>query len=67
MNNRELQEELQKINQAIAAQEALRGTLPDEQLEAGLSPLRRRQAELSAQLSGISDTGLRQILFVLPI
>jgi hypothetical protein len=47
----QIQTELDKINQAISAQEALRGTLPDEQLAAMLAPLRQKQAELTAQLA----------------
>lgn len=44
--------ELAKIEQAIAAQEALRGVLSDVQLEAVLISLRQKQSELQARLSG---------------
>jgi len=44
--------ELAKIEQAIAAQEGLRGVLPDEQLEATLGVLREKQASMRAQLIG---------------
>jgi len=51
MNQSKTTAELHKINQAIAAQEALRGTLPDAQVDAALTPLRQKQAELTAQLA----------------
>jgi hypothetical protein len=47
-----LEAELAKIEQAIAAQEGLRGILPDEQLEATLAALREKQAAMRAQLAG---------------
>jgi formylglycine-generating enzyme required for sulfatase activity len=50
-----LEAELAKIRQAIAAQEALQGTLPAEQLEAMLAPLRHKEADLQAQLSGVGS------------
>jgi hypothetical protein len=50
MDKKDIQAELDKINQAIAAQEALHGVLPDAQIEIILSPLRRKKAELTAQL-----------------
>ena len=48
----ELESELAKIEQAIAAQEALRDILPDEQIETTLEALRERQASLRAFLWG---------------
>lgn len=44
--------EMAKIEQAFAAQEALRGILPDEQIEATLTALREKRSALQAQLSG---------------
>lgn len=46
-------DELTKIQQAIAAQEALRGILPDEQIDATLAAL--RQAELVAKTGAPPD------------
>jgi formylglycine-generating enzyme required for sulfatase activity len=51
-NRARLEEELAKIEEAIAAQEALRGILPQEQLEAALAALRERQATMQARLTG---------------
>lgn len=45
------QTELQKIDTAFTAQEALRGILPDEQLEATLASLRARREVLLAQIN----------------
>jgi hypothetical protein len=56
MNSQERQRELVKIEKAIAAQEDLRGTLPDEQIEATLTPLRQKKAELTASLSEVPGT-----------
>jgi hypothetical protein len=47
-----LEAELARIEQAIAAQEGLRGILPDDQLEATLAALREKQASMQAQLTG---------------
>ena len=47
-----LEAELAKIRQAIAAQKALRGLLPDEQLETTLASLRQKATSLQAELSG---------------
>ena len=44
--------ELFKVEQALDAQEAFRGVLPDEQLERMLAPVRDRQFSLRAQLWG---------------
>jgi hypothetical protein len=44
--------ELSKVEQAIDAQEALRGVLSDDQLEATLSPFKEKQSSLRAQLWG---------------
>ncbi|MCP4543638.1 MAG: SUMF1/EgtB/PvdO family nonheme iron enzyme [Chloroflexi bacterium] len=53
MNEQEqLQAELEKLEQAIAAQEALRGILDDEQIKTMLSQLREKQSVLLAALSG---------------
>lgn len=57
MNQAQIQIELDKVNQAIAAQEALRGTLSEVQVEAALAPLRQKQAELTAQLKSPSPAG----------
>ncbi|HID54716.1 MAG TPA: hypothetical protein EYP41_22105 [Anaerolineae bacterium] len=57
MNQSQIQTELDKVNQAIAAQEALRGTLPDVQVEAALAPLRQKRAELTAQLASAAVSG----------
>lgn len=51
MNQTEMQAELGKINRAIAAQEALRGILPDAQIEAVLAQLLPLRDQLAAQLS----------------
>lgn len=51
MSNQEIQQELAKIEKAIAAQEDLRGTLAEAQIEAALAPLRQKKAELMAGLS----------------
>ena len=51
MSNQEIQQELAKIARAIAAQEDLRGTLPEAQIEAILAQLRQKKAELTARLS----------------
>jgi formylglycine-generating enzyme required for sulfatase activity len=53
------QTELRKIDTALAAQEALRGILPDEQLEATLAPLRERRNVLLTQINemNITSTG----------
>lgn len=45
------QTELQKIETALAAQEALRGILPDEQLEATLASLRAKRQMLLTQIN----------------
>jgi hypothetical protein len=47
-----LEAELARIEQALAAQEGLRGILPDDQLEATLAALREKQASMQAQLTG---------------
>jgi len=47
-----LEAELAKIEQAIAAQEGLRGILADEQLELTLAALREKQASMRVQLVG---------------
>ncbi len=51
MNNQLIQQELAKIESFIAAQEAMRGTLPDEQIESALTQLGQKKAALTAQLS----------------
>ena len=51
-NQNKLQEELAKIEQAIAAQEALRGVLTDEQIKVLTAPLRTQQTILRASLEG---------------
>lgn len=56
MNPIDIQAALAKINQAITAQEALRGTLSDAHVEAQLGPLRQKQAELQAQLAATDQT-----------
>lgn len=58
MNQTDIQAALGKIKQAIEAQEALRGTLPDESIEAQLVPLRQKQAELLAQLPESGQTAV---------
>ena len=45
------QTELQKIETALAAQEALRGILPNEQIEATLASLRAKREVLLAQIN----------------
>ena len=47
-----LREELARLQQAMAAQEALRGILPDEQVEAMLAPLREKAASLQVAIGG---------------
>ncbi len=46
------EEELAKIQQAIAAQEGLRGILPEEQIESALASLHEKKAHYQAQISG---------------
>jgi len=48
-NQNKLQEELARIEQAIVAQEALRGVLTDEQIVTTVTTLRARQATLRAR------------------
>ena len=48
------QDESKRLKQAIAAQEALRGILPDEQIEAAL---RQLQAELARDQAGVQGGG----------
>ena len=50
MGNQEIQQELAKIEKEIAALEVLRGTLPDERIEATLTHLRRKKAQLTGRL-----------------
>lgn len=45
-------EETRKLEAAIAAQESLRGILPDEQLEAALAALRGQMAKLQQASAG---------------
>jgi len=54
MSNQSIQEELAKIEAAIAAQENLRGTgtFSDAEIEAALTKLRQKKAELTAKLPG---------------
>lgn len=52
MEKSQIQSKLGKIEQAIAAQEALRGLLPDDQIDASLIQLRQKKAELQAQMAG---------------
>lgn len=47
-----LAEEWQKVQQGIAAQEGLRGILPDEQVAATLALLQEKEAGLLVQLTG---------------
>jgi formylglycine-generating enzyme required for sulfatase activity len=47
-------DQLKKLEQAISALEAARGTLPDEQIEATIAALREKQAVLSQGQSGIA-------------
>ncbi len=58
MNQTDIQAALDKIKQAIATQEALRGTMPDAEVETQLAPLRQKQAELQAQLPESSQTAV---------
>lgn len=51
MNQTQLEKQMEKIEQAIAAQEGLRGLLPDDQIAASLTQLRQKQAELQAQVA----------------
>ena len=56
-----IQAELAKLDQAIAAQEKLRGILPEDQVEATLTQLRQKRAEIAARLpasgSGAANLG----------
>ncbi len=45
-------DEIERLKQAIAAQEALRGILPDEQIEATLRQLRAELARYQAEVQG---------------
>jgi hypothetical protein len=47
-----LMEELAQVEHAIAIQETLRGTLPDEQLKAVLAVLQEKAARLRAAIAG---------------
>jgi hypothetical protein len=51
-----LKNEIARVEQALAAQEGLRGILPDTQVEATLVPLREKRAALQARLAGLSPT-----------
>jgi len=51
-NQDKLQKELAKIEQAIAAQEDLRGVLPDEQIDTVVAALRARQKTLQVKGEG---------------
>lgn len=62
MSNPSIQQELAKIETAIAAQEGLRGTLPDAQIDATLTQLRQKQAELTAQLLQTPGTSSKATL-----
>ncbi len=44
--------EIERLKQAIAVQEALRGILPDEQIEAALQALRAQLARYQAEVQG---------------
>jgi hypothetical protein len=57
MDTNKIQADLAKINQAIEAQEALRGTLPAADIEANLATLRQKQTALMAQLGQTGLTG----------
>lgn len=57
MDKNKIQTELDKINQAIAAQERLRDTLTDDELAAALAPLQRKRAELATQLASAAVSG----------
>ena len=46
------QDEIERLKQAITAQEALRGILPDEQIEATLQALRAQLARYQAEVHG---------------
>jgi hypothetical protein len=52
MAQQELLAKLEKIEQAIAAQENLRGTLPDEQIETYMDALHQQKQVLLAELEG---------------
>ena len=56
MNETEVQAQLGKIDQAIVAQEALRGVVAEEQIEPTLSQLRQKKVELVAQLAQAQRT-----------
>jgi energy-coupling factor transporter ATP-binding protein EcfA2 len=51
-NQDKVRDELAKIEQAIAAQEALRGVMPDEQIEAMVASLQQQRALTLAKLAG---------------
>ena len=53
MDQNQLKKEVEKIAQAIAAQEALRGIVLDAQIDASLTQLRQKQAELQAQVASV--------------
>lgn len=55
MEQNQLKKELEKIEQAITAQEALRGLLPDAQIDASLTQLRQKQSERQAQLATMTN------------
>ncbi len=52
-------DELRKIEAALKPLEALRGSLPDEQLEAMMAPLRARREVLLAQLNITQQGGVK--------
>lgn len=56
MSDQSIQQQLAQINQAIAAQEALRGTMSAEQIEEAVAQLRKKKAELEAALPDTPGT-----------
>src|SRR3990170_4056261 len=55
----DIQDELRKIREAMRAQEALRGILPDEQVEATLATLRAQEGVCLARVQGTEAGGDR--------
>ncbi|MCP5086184.1 MAG: hypothetical protein GY952_05195 [Rhodobacteraceae bacterium] len=54
-----IQQEIDKLEKAIVAQESLRGTLTNEEVDAAIARLRQKQKELNAQLPETPGTSYK--------
>ncbi|MCP5096606.1 MAG: hypothetical protein GY943_13720 [Chloroflexi bacterium] len=59
MSNQTIQQEIEKVDKAIAAQESQRGLLSDEIIDAALTQLRQKRKALTAQLQDAPGTSYR--------